>query len=190
MVVPRRSEVEEDSLEIVDSFCYLGNVVSCGARVASAVSDRISGAWSKWRELESLLVNHSIPLEERAKVYCACVRPVLLYAVETWALTERLEGLLASCDHRMLRYMSRVRWQDRITNEEVRRRCGVENLKHRLRKMRLKWFGHLKCRDENSILRKAMELEVEGRKPVGRPKKTWSKVVEEKAKHHRRYGRG
>ena len=24
-----------------------------------------------------------------------------------------------------------------------------------------------------------MELEVEGRRPVGRPKKTWSKVVEE-----------
>ena len=30
-----------------------------------------------------LLVNHSIPLEERAKVYCACVRPALLYAAET-----------------------------------------------------------------------------------------------------------
>ena len=73
VVVPRRSEVEEDSLEIVDSFCYLGNVVSCGARVASAVSDRISGAWSKWRELESLLVNHSIPLDVRAKVYCVHV---------------------------------------------------------------------------------------------------------------------
>ena len=26
---------------------------------------------------------------------------------------------------------------------------------------------------------RAMELEVEGRRPVGRPKKTWSKVVEE-----------
>ena len=58
---------------------------------------------------------------------------------------ERLEGLLASCDHRMLRYMSRKRWQDmyRITNEEVRRRCGVENLEHRLRKTRLRWFGHV-----------------------------------------------
>ena len=93
--------------------------------------------------------------------------PSLLYAAETWALTERQEGLLASCDHRMLRYMSRVRWQDRITNEEVRRRCGVENLEHRLRKMRLRWFGHVKCRDENSILRRVMELEVEGRRPVG-----------------------
>ena len=59
--------------------------------------------------------------------------------------------------------------------------------------MRLRWFGHLKRRDENSILRRAMELEVEGRRPVGRPKKTWSRGSgrrHEKAKHHRRYGRG
>ena len=75
--------------------------------------------------------------------------------------------------------MSRVRWQDRITNEEVKRRCGVENLEHRLRKMRLRWFGHVKRRDENSILRRTIELEVEGRRPVGRPKKTWIQIVEE-----------
>ena len=28
-------------------------------------------------------------------------------------------------------------------------------------------------------MRIALELEVEGRRPVGRPKETWSKVVEE-----------
>ena len=33
--------------------------------------------------------------------------------------------------------------------------------------------------DENSILRRAMELEVEGRRPVARPKKAWSKIVED-----------
>ena len=55
----------------------------------------------------------------------------------------------------------------------------MKNLEHKLRKMRLRWFGHVKRRDENSILRGAMELEVEGRRPVGRPKKTWSKIVEE-----------
>ena len=65
---------------------------------------------------------------------------------------ERLEGLLAGCDHRMLRYMSRVRWQGMITNEEVRRRFGVENLEHRLRKMRLRWFGHVKCKDEMAAI--------------------------------------
>ena len=43
----------------------------------------------------------------------------------------------------------------------------------------MKWFGHVKCKDKNSILKTAIELEVGGRRPVGRPKKTWSKVVEE-----------
>ena len=63
---------------------------------------------------------------------------------------------------------------------EVRRkRCEVENLEHRLRKMKLKWFVNVKCRDENSILRSAMALEVEDGRPVGWPKKTCSKVVEE-----------
>ena len=115
MLVPQKLEVREDSLKIVDSFCYLGDVISCGGGVESAVRDRISGAWSKWRELVSLLVNYSIPLEERAKGYCACVRPAFLYAAETWALRERLEGLQASCDHRMLRYMSGIKWLDMIT---------------------------------------------------------------------------
>ena len=44
----------------------------------------------------------------------------------------------------------------------------MENLEHILRKTRLKWFGHVKRRNENSILRRAIEMEVE---------------------HHGRYGR-
>ena len=49
--------------------------------------------------------------------------------------------------------MSTVRWQDRITNEEVRRKREVENLEYRLRKTRFNRFVHVKCRDENNILR-------------------------------------
>ena len=41
--------------------------------------------------------------------------------------------------------------------------------KCRLRKMSLRWFGYIKRRDENSVLRKAIKLEVEGRRPVRRP---------------------
>ena len=141
VAVPQRLEVGEDSLKIVDSFRYLGDCISCGGGVKSAVRDRISCAWSKWREL-------------------ACVRLALLYAAETWALKKRLEGLLASCDHRMLRHMSRVRWQGKITNKEIRRRSGVENFENVLRKTRLRWFGHVKHRDENSIVKRAMEVEV------------------------------
>ena len=95
MAVPQRLEVGEDRLEIVDCFHHLGDVISCGGELESAVRDRISCTWSKWRELVSLLVNHSIPLEEKGNVYCVCVRPALLYASLTWVVTDRLEGLLA-----------------------------------------------------------------------------------------------
>ena len=56
------------------------------------------------------------------------MRPALLYPVETLTLMERLEGLLASCDHRMLRYMSTVRWQGRITDEELEEDLGWRTL--------------------------------------------------------------
>ena len=63
-----------------------------------------------------------------------------------------------------------------------------------LRKMRLRWFGNVKHRDENSILRRTMELEVEGRRLVGRPKKKKKMEVEENMRKvniiDRRYGRG
>ena len=48
--------------------------------------------------------------------------------------------------------------------------------------MRLRWLQETKGRDENSILRRVMELEMEGRRPVCRPKKTWSKAVEREMK--------
>ena len=57
--------------------------------------------------------------------------------------------------------------------------CVLTKSEHRLKKTRLRWFSHVKHRDENSILRRAMELEVEGRRTVGRPIMTCSKVVEE-----------
>ena len=43
----------------------------------------------------------------------------------------------------------------------------------------MRWFGHVKRRDEDSILGRAMELKVEGRRPVGSQNKTWSKIMEE-----------
>ena len=55
----------------------------------------------------------------------------------------------------------------------------LENLDYRLMKTRLKWFGHVKRRDENSILRRAVELAVRSRRSVRKPKKTWTKVVED-----------
>ena len=48
------------------------SLISCEGVLVSALRDRISCAWSKWWELVSLLVNHSIPLKKKAKIYYVC----------------------------------------------------------------------------------------------------------------------
>ena len=78
-----------------------------------------------------------------------------------------------------------MRWQDRVSNEEVQRRCGVEDLEDRLRRARLRWFGHVRRREEGHIhvWRRAVELEVVGKRMVRRPRKTWRQEVKEDLKH-------
>ncbi len=61
----------EASVEVVDSYCYLGDVVRCKGGAEAAVTARIACAWKSWREMASLLVNQNIPLGSRTQVYRA-----------------------------------------------------------------------------------------------------------------------
>ena len=44
-------------VEEVESFCYLGSIVDREGGVERAVRARVVTAWSKWREIPSLLEN-------------------------------------------------------------------------------------------------------------------------------------
>ena len=46
----------------------------------------------------------------------------------------------------------------------------------------VRWYGHVLRRDDNSVLRVALDLEVSGKGKRERPKKTWKKQVEEETK--------
>ena len=56
----------------------------------------------------------------------------------------------------------------------------MEDLEDRLRRASLRWFGHVR-REEGHIhvWRRAVELEVVGKRMVRRPRKTWRQGVEE-----------
>ena len=87
------------------------------------------------------------------------MRSALLYGAETWTVTSRLIDVLCRCDCRMLRYMARVRWQDRRSSSEVAEMCGVEDLSVKLRQRRLRWFGHVK-RSEGGVLGEVGEMRI------------------------------
>ena len=163
----------------MDHFCYLGDMLSCEGGAERAAKVRTAMAWKKWRDVAGLLTNRNVPIESRGNIYKACIRPVLLYGVETWSITRKIEQHLQACDRRMLRYMAGVRLADRVRSEDIERTCGVKSLLFTVRENRLRWFGHAKRREGSGVLGEVMNLQVPGVRPRGRPKKSWVKNIEE-----------
>ena len=74
--------------------------------------------------------------------------------------------------------MCGISLKDRRTNEELRRLVGVEPITTFIRSGRLRWYGHVMRKGDENWVKKCMEYRVEGRRPVGRPRKTWLDSVE------------
>ena len=50
MALPREVVVKGGMLDVVDSFCYLGDTMTCVGGVEVAGRARIVSTWKKWRE--------------------------------------------------------------------------------------------------------------------------------------------
>ena len=78
----------------------------------------------------------------------------------------------------MTRWMCGVSMKDRRTSEELRKLVGVEPITTVIRSGRLRWYGHVMRKSDEDWVKKCMEYRVEGRRPVGRPRRTWLESVE------------
>ena len=84
----------------------------------------------------------------------------------------------------MVRAMCRQKVVDIKTTEEQMEILGLKETTGRLATANgVRCYGHVLRRDDDSVLRVALNLEVSGKRKRGRPKKTWKKqVVEETEK--------
>ena len=71
--------LKEHTVEVVDSFCYLGDTIGAGGGCTLGAIARCRAAWGKFRELLPLLTNRYINIKVRGKIFDVCVRSVLLY---------------------------------------------------------------------------------------------------------------
>ena len=98
----------------------------------------------------------------------------------TWysVLPSEISHVGTSTDRRMLRYVAGVRWQGRVSSEEVLRKCDLEDIGSKLRN-RLRRFGPVKRSGENSTMGRVMTMEVPGRRLVARTEKRWRRCIYE-----------
>ena len=70
-------------LELVDKFCYLGDMLSVDGDADAAVEASIRIGWNKFRQLVPLLTNKDVSLIMRGRLYSSCVRSSMLHGSET-----------------------------------------------------------------------------------------------------------
>ena len=175
------SEEDFGELERLDKFVYLGHCVDESGGFEEAVNHRVQCAWCAFRRLRGTLVGkHGLSLRQRGFIYCRCVRPVLLYSGETWSLTANLKQRLQSTERRMVRMMCGVRLTGRLPSEELRKRLGIQrDVIECLETSILRWFGHVQRRKDTHPIKAAQNFNVTGKRPPGRPKKTWDNTARE-----------
>ena len=73
-------------------FEYLGSTIySKGGRMTE-IKRRISSGWNGWRKVTGVLCDRNMPAAVKGRVYRTCVRPAMLYGMETVPMTKAQEG--------------------------------------------------------------------------------------------------
>ena len=167
--------VGSDSLEVVDTFCYLGDMISAGGGCDRAIVTRVKCAWGKFRELLPILTSRALSLRRRGHLFSSCVRRVLLHAAECWPTTKKDIDRLRRTDRAMIRWICNVRLKDRVSSTNLLNKLGLLPIETILGGTRLRWFGHVSR--SNDWINKVTKLNVPGASSRGRPKKSWQETV-------------
>ena len=80
---------------------------------------------------------------------------------------------------RMVRWMCRASLCERKKSEDLLQSMGLVRIGQVIRKSRLRWYGHVARREETHWLQRILNFTVPGRKPCGRPRKTWEETNKE-----------
>ena len=174
----REVQVGLDKLEVVASFCYLGDMLSAAGSCELSTTTRVKTAWKKFKELLPVLSSRHLSFMTHGCVYSSCVRSAMLHSSETWPLTKPNLQRLQQKDRVMIRQICNVKLQDIVTTKsnELLAWLGIEDLDLILKERRLRWYGYVEC--SNGAVKTAFDLQVDGKLGPGRPKMTWKQLAE------------
>ena len=84
----REVQVGPDKLEVVASFCYLGDMLSAAGGCELSTTTHVKTTWKNFKELKPVLSSCHLSFKSRGRVYSMCVWSAMLHARETWPVTK------------------------------------------------------------------------------------------------------
>ena len=155
-------KLQGEKVKKAKNFKYLGSTVSNDGRCEEEIRRRIQAEWMSWRKVSGVLCDRKLSAKVKGKMYKSVVRPAMLYGMETVAVTERQVGKMEVAELKMVRWPLGVTRKDKIRNKYVRGTEKITKLGDKLWNARLRWYGHVKRREEDYVGKRMMEMAVPG----------------------------
>ena len=147
----------------------------------ATVTARARIDWVRFRKCGELLLGNRFLVRKKDKVYCCCIRSAMLYESKAWCSKENEKAILSRTEIARVRAMCGQKVVDRKTTEKQMDMLGFKETIDWLATVnRVRCYEHVLQRDDDSVLRAALDLGVSGKRKQGQPKKTSKKQVEEK----------
>ena len=173
--------VNNEVLEEVNEYQYLGRLMTSENEIGAEVDKRIKIGWQKFGQYSNFMKDKKMPICLKRKVLNTVIIPAMTYGAETWSLTKKQEEKLAVAQRSMERSILNITRKDHIRNEEVRQRTGATDILGKINTMKGQWAGHLARMDNKRWAKIATEWTPrEGKRRKGRPKKRWRDSIEER----------
>ena len=163
--------VENDTIEKVDRYKYLGQTVMLNEHTREEVKIRIKAGWSCFGRYKDILCDTKRPMSIRRRMYNQCVIPTMTYGAEIWTTTKQLEQKLQVAQRAMERRMLNITIRDKVRNSEIRKQTQVKDIILKIKAAKWRWAGHLMRRDDNRWTKRMTEWQPRcGKRGRGRQK--------------------
>jgi hypothetical protein len=169
--------IEGTTLETVDEYIYLGQLINRSGSLLPEINRRIKLAWRAFGR-NSIIFKSKMPLHLKSKTFDQCILPVLTYGCETWTLNATITNKLATTQRSMERSMLGITKRDRKRNTWIRNKTKVTDIIQRVKSLKWQWAGHIARRTDNRWTTRTIEWYPRGiKRPRKRPKDRWDRDI-------------
>lgn len=133
--VERPIKVDDNSIEYVNEYVYLGRLITIHESTAKEIDRRIATAWRKYWGNKHIFKS-KLPIHLKTRLMDNTILPFLLYGCQTWSLTKNIIKKITTTQRAMERSMLGLKLKDRVKNVDIRLKTKVIDAVTMLKKLK------------------------------------------------------
>ena len=138
-------------------------------------------------ELGGVLKGRMVSQEVKKSLRDSVLLPTLTYGSETWSMREGEMSKIRAVEMSFLRAASGISIVEGVSNERIYENFGMSERKEGMscgvmewmKRNTLRWYGHVNRLEEDRLVKRVYDSEVDGRVGRGRPLMTWDNRVDQ-----------